>query len=93
MGQGDHIWVFIADAFLFGLMSIECFRMCSRLVEILRSEPPPEWSGLWPNFLEMRNNKFYYLLRVTNIIKINCFFNVHTKQTTPPKQTMAKNDL
>lgn len=29
---------------------------------------------LWPNFLEMRNNKFYYLLRVTNIIKINCFF-------------------
>lgn len=29
---------------------------------------------LWSNFLEMRNNKLYYLLRVTNIIKINCFF-------------------
>lgn len=46
-------------------------KRCFSFSDTLRSSERS--TRLWPNFLEMRNDKFYYLLRVTNIIKINCF--------------------
>lgn len=57
--------------FFFGFGSMAIERCFSLFLEQQALE-----TRRWPNFPKMRPNQFYYyyLLRVTNIIKINCFF-------------------